>query len=199
MQRDSRKKTKKQVKKTYPDDGRVETSCRLQPDGTGDYTVRPDGTVYLGVYGSVTVAGYDHEPSGGCNPRSIGQANEYLILAAVDPERYSACCLMSAQYNSKKYYVITDGGGYGEQIYQRSPISGNECCSRMPWPMFNGLAPAVASKREHLGRSSEHRTSVRSEQILPVDYVGLTQHGVTLTNYQTIARRSCLREGSTAS
>ena len=83
-------------------------------------------------------------------------------------------------YNSKSYYVITDGAGYGEQIYS-FPIKGNEFVLDA-LANINGL-PAVGSKQHvWVARRTPHCN--QPEQIMQVDYVGLTQHGITQTNYQ---------------
>ena len=84
------------------------------------------------------------------------------------------------QYNSKRYYVVTDGGGNGEQV-TAFPVTGSET-------VFDAIAnigglPVVASKRQiWVARRTPH--AGQPEQILPVDWVGITQHGVTATNYQ---------------
>jgi polysaccharide export outer membrane protein len=83
-------------------------------------------------------------------------------------------------YNSKGYYVITDGAGYGEQI-ARFPFQGYET-------VLDALAavgglPSVGSKHHvWVARRTPH--AGEPDQILPVDYVALTQHGITATNYQ---------------
>ena len=85
-------------------------------------------------------------------------------------------------YNSKAYYVITDGAGFGEQIY-RFPIQGYETVLDA-LANINGL-PAVGSKR-HVWVARRTPNCNQPEQILPVDYIGLTQHGITTTNYQIL-------------
>src|SRR5262249_37848620 len=74
----------------------------------GTHMVRPDGTVNLGVYGSVQVAGLSLDQA--------AQAVRYTVAAVKGyrPERLLVVVDVAA-YNSKKYYVITDGAGYGEQ------------------------------------------------------------------------------------
>src|SRR5207302_10753758 len=73
----------------------------------GEHLVRPDGTISLGSYGSVYVAGM-----------SLGQAkcvvekylSQYLLNPQISVDVFA--------YNSKVYYVITDGGGYGQQVFR---------------------------------------------------------------------------------
>src|SRR5262249_12521943 len=80
----------------------------------GQHLIRPDGTISLGTYGSVYVAGL-----------TLGQAKcvieKYLSQYILDPQ--IAVDVMA--YNSKVYYVIFDGGGFGQQIF-RLPVTGNE-------------------------------------------------------------------------
>jgi protein involved in polysaccharide export with SLBB domain len=86
-------------------------------------------------------------------------------------------------YNSKVYYVITDGGGYGEQVY-RFPITGSETVLDAIGQIY-GL-PAVASKRHiWLARRSPGQ-NCPPDQILPVDWCAITQRGITTTNYQVL-------------
>ena len=131
----------------------------------GQMAVRPDGTIFLGPLGSVTVAA-----------ATVGQAEErvrrHLGMDGVK--------LRVTQFNSKRYYVITDGGGYGEQVYP-FPVTGSETVLDA-LANINGL-PSVASKRNiWVARRSPHAD--HPWQILPVDWIGITQHGITTTNYQ---------------
>lgn len=143
---------------------------------TGSHTVRMDGTVGLGIYGSVALAGL-----------TIDQATRVVrqFIANVKglaPEKlYVVVDVMV--YSSKFYYVITDGGGYGEQVYS-FPITGSETVLDAIG-RINGL-PAVASKRE-IWLARRHPDNVNcADQLLPVDWVGITQHAITLTNYQVL-------------
>src|SRR5258708_13444927 len=85
-------------------------------------------------------------------------------------EKYLAAYLVNPQlsvdmlsYNSKKYYVIFDGGGYGQQVFPL-PITGNEtvldAISRV-----GGLAPASSTKKIILARPSP--VPMPSNQSLP--------------------------------
>jgi polysaccharide export outer membrane protein len=102
-----------------------------------------------------------------------------LRRAGVRPESLIVIVDVLA-YNSKRYYVITDGGGYGEQVFP-FPITGSEKVLDAI-ANINGL-PAVASRRNiWVARRCPHPN--QPWQILPVDWVGITQHGLTETNYQ---------------
>jgi polysaccharide export outer membrane protein len=138
----------------------------------GEHLVRPDGTVGLGKYGSVQVSGMTLEQA--------KTAMEAFLANFFDNPEVS---LDVYAYNSKFYYVITDGGGYGEQIY-RIPLTGNET-------VLDGLSqilglPAVASKhRIWLVRPEEPGAAVC--KAFPVDYPGITRWGLTATNYQLLS------------
>ena len=83
-------------------------------------------------------------------------------------------------YNSKVYYVIFDGAGYGVQVF-RLPITGNEtvldAVSRV-----NGLAAVASKRRMWLARPSP--ANCGANQIMPIDWNAITQSASTATNYQ---------------
>lgn len=151
-------------------------SLPLQPV-FGDYQVRPDGTVFLGIYGSVPVAGYTLSQAA-MTIRSI-LAKQVYPPEGVDPNKMIVL-LDVTQYQSKRYYVILDGGGNGEQVTP-FPITGSETVLDA-LANVNGLH-AVASKR-NIWVARRCPIPGQPEQILPVDWVGITQHGVTATNWQ---------------
>jgi protein involved in polysaccharide export with SLBB domain len=142
---------------------------------TGPHLVRPDGTVGLGSYGSVFVAGM-----------TIEQAKEQIIRLIQTRQTLSAEKIREglkvdvAAFNSKFYYVITDGGGYGEQVI-RVPFTGNEMVLDAV-AQIQGL-PAVASKKQvWIARATPNDHN--HPYILPVDWCGITQRGSAATNYQ---------------
>lgn len=135
----------------------------------GPHLVRPDGTVGLGIYGDVFLAG---------KSRSEAKAaiEQHLASHMQAPE----VTVDVLGYNSKVYYVIADGGGVGDKVY-RLPSTGNEtvldAVSRV-----NGL-PAIASKGQiWIARPSPE--CCRPDQILHVDWDGIAQGAQTCTNYQ---------------
>jgi polysaccharide export outer membrane protein len=135
----------------------------------GEHIVRPDGTISLGTYGSVYVSGLTIDLA---KTAIEGQLSRYLLNPEVTVDVSS--------YNSKAYYIVTDGGGYGEQIY-RFPSTGNETVLDA-LSQINGL-PFVASKnRIWVARPSPAGTGCY--QVLPVDYLAMTRGGATETNYQ---------------
>jgi polysaccharide biosynthesis/export protein len=135
----------------------------------GQHLVTPDGSVRLGLYGSVKIAGM-----------TVNQARSaietHLRRYLQDPE----ISLDVAAYNSKLYYVIYDGGGSGQQIV-RLPVTGNDT-----------VLDAIAQAGGLTAVSSEHKIWVARpaspdapcDQVLPVDWSGITTRGRTATNYQ---------------
>src|SRR5262249_11471295 len=91
-------------------------SLRDQPI-RGQHLVRPDGTLGLGIYGAAYVAGLTLEQAKGVIAYQISQR-----VQDFDARDLAVDVLA---YNSKVYYVITDGGGFGEQVY-RLPVTGYE-------------------------------------------------------------------------
>jgi protein involved in polysaccharide export with SLBB domain len=137
---------------------------------TGEHLVRPDGTISLGVYGSVYVAGLTLA-------EVKQQVEQYLSAFITDPE----VNVDVLGYNSKVYYVITDGGGFGETIV-RLPCTGNETVLDA-LSEINGLSQ-VSSKRIWIARPSP--AGVECAQILDVDYRAIAADGITTTNYQVL-------------
>jgi polysaccharide export outer membrane protein len=156
---------------------------------SGQHLVRPDGTVNLGVYGAVSVAGLTTDQAKEAIRRHVYEQLKVLHASSGgrttvppdDPAKlYVAVDVIG--YNSKAYYVITDGAGFGERIY-RFPIQGNETVLDA-LSNINGL-PEVGSKK-YVWVARRTPNCNQPDQILPVDYIALTQHGITLTNYQIL-------------
>jgi protein involved in polysaccharide export with SLBB domain len=133
----------------------------------GQHLVGPDGTVTLGSYGSVSVVGL-----------TISQAKlaieTHLRQFLENPE----VAVDVFAYNSKVYYVITEGAGLGDGV-TRFPVTGNETVLDAI-ANISGLTE-VSSKRIWIARpvpGSEH------VQVLPVDWQSVTALGASSTNYQ---------------
>jgi polysaccharide export outer membrane protein len=166
----------------------------LQPI-QGQHLVRPDGTISLGVNGVVRVAGLTIEqvkdaiagtlmahtpvktkpdPEDKTGKRRIPTGTRYTleeIKREIDVDVLA--------YNSKFFYVITDGGGYGAQI-TRLPVTGNETVMDA-LAQINGLPPVASKKRVWLARATQ---DPNNPKILPVDYCAMVLKGNALTNYQ---------------
>lgn len=134
----------------------------------GQHIVRPDGTISLGSYGSVYVAGMSLLQA---KQAIESHLSKYLYKPEVSVDVYS--------YNSKFYYVITDFAGSGEQVV-RLPHTGNETVLDAV-SLIGGLS-AVSSKKIWVARPAP--TECGNDQILPVDWCGITRKGQVKTNYQ---------------
>lgn len=154
---------------------------------SGQHLVRIDGSVGLGIWGSVQVAGLTTNQAADAVRRYIYDQikNDPIIdkiAAPVSKPEQLLVVVDVIAYNSKTYFVITDGAGYGEQVYE-FPIQGGETVLSALAKV--GGVPTVGSKRHiWVARRTPHLG--QTEQILPVDYVGTTQQGVTITNYQIL-------------
>ncbi|HYT90829.1 MAG TPA: polysaccharide biosynthesis/export family protein [Gemmataceae bacterium] len=135
----------------------------------GQHLVRQDGTISLGTYGCVYVAGL-----------TLGQLKcvieQHLSKYFLNPQ----ISVDVAAYNSKVYYVITDGGGFGQAIY-RFPITGNETVLDAI-ANIQGLPPVASKRRIQVARPAPCGNGCF--QVLPVDWRAITEGGATCTNYQ---------------
>jgi polysaccharide export outer membrane protein len=148
-----------------------------------EFQVHVDGTVYLGIWGSVSVAGLTKEQAAEAVRQKIAR-KEVLTLPGtqgIKPDTIYVVLDVTA-YASKVYYVITDGGGAGEQVVAR-PIVGSETVTDAI-AAIGGLPP-VSSKRD-IWIARRAPMPGMPEQILPVDWVGTTQYGIAATNYQVM-------------
>ena len=136
----------------------------------GEHLIRPDGTIGLGSYGSVHVAGMTLEEA----KRAI---EAHLSKYVLDPE----VAVDVFSYNSKVYYVITDGAGFGEQVY-RFPSTGNETVLDAI-AQIAGLPPVASRKRIWVARPAPEG---ECEEILAVDWKSITRCGNPMTNYQVL-------------
>jgi polysaccharide export outer membrane protein len=136
----------------------------------GEHLVRPDGTVGLGSYGSVYVAGM-----------TIPQVKAAIEQALAQKLYRPEVSVDIGAFNSKYYYVITDFAGSGEQVV-RLPITGNETVLD-GISQIGGLS-AVSSKKVWIARPAP--AGCTQDQILPVDWRGITRRGQSRTNYQIL-------------
>lgn len=142
-----------------------------------DFQVKPDGFVYLGAYGSVQVSGMTANQAR-LAIRSVLARQISLELGGVIEDRLLVLVDV-VQLNSKYYLVIQDGGGAGETV-TRVPITGKEFVTDAI-SNVGGLREEASKRNIWVARRTP---KLNEEQILPVDWVGMTQWGVTNTNYQ---------------
>jgi polysaccharide export outer membrane protein len=145
------------------------TQFRGMQQVRGPHLVRPDGTVSLGIYGSVRLAGFTLD-------EAKVVLEDHLSQFIEKPE----ISIDIAGYNSSFYYLIFDGAGNGEQV-MRIPVTGNETVLDAI-SQVSGL-PAVAWKRNiWIARP----TVEGEDMILPVAWREITKRGITETNYQLL-------------
>lgn len=135
----------------------------------GEHVVGPDGTVTLGQYGSVAVVGLTLDE---VRCAIAEHLSAYFANPQVSVSVYA--------YNSKAYYIVTQGGGLGDSLV-RLPYTGNETVLDA-LSQINGLS-YVSSSRMWLARPN--RESGASMQI-PIDWEGITQRADVETNYQLL-------------
>lgn len=154
---------------------------------TGERLVRPDGTITLGWYGDVYVAGL-----------TIPEIKEKIIIhlrkflsdealgliaenqngdvEEVPPRESDTVFVDVAAYNSQVYYVSGDVNAPG-----RMPITGNETV--LDALMYaGGLAPTASIPNIRLVRPAPPGSA--KPQVLPVNVAAILQEGDTTTNYQ---------------
>ena len=137
---------------------------------TGEHLVTSDGKVNLGMYGRVRIVGM-----------TIDEAQmaiqEHLSQSLEDPE----ISLDVFGYNSKVFYVITQGAGLGDQVVI-IPSKGNETVLDAIG-QIQGLQ-SNSSTRMWIARPGYNKFG--GDQILPVDWLAVTQRGDISTNYQIL-------------
>ena len=135
---------------------------------SGDYPVQIDGTVNLGRYGIVNVAG-----------KTVAETRE-LLLKHLD--QYFESLQLGVDvigYNSEGYYVIVAELNSAERI-RRFRVTGNETVLDAI-SNLDGLSQ-VSSKTMWVARAVPG--GVHGEQILPVDWDAIARGGVSTANYQ---------------
>lgn len=137
---------------------------------TGQYLVGPDGTINLRQYGVVPLAG-----------KTVTEARlavENHLKQFLDSPQVS---VEVVSYNSKVYYVVTQGAGLGDSVH-RLPVTGSETVLDAI-SNIGGLSQ-VSSKKMWIARPAPHQFGC--QQILPIDWDGIAQGARTETNYQLL-------------
>jgi polysaccharide export outer membrane protein len=136
---------------------------------SGQHLVRPDGTISLGSYGCVYVAGL-----------TLSQARQviegYLGQFLLDPD----IAVDVLAYNSKFIYVIADGAGFGQRAI-RVPATGNETVLDVI-SLIGGIPAPGSRRRIWVARPAPANHACL--QVLPVDWLAIAEGGSTRTNYQ---------------
>jgi polysaccharide export outer membrane protein len=150
----------------------VLSEARAMQQIRGPHLVRPDGSVSLGVYGSVYVDNLTIDEA-----RAAIEAHlaNYLLRPEVAVD--------VSGFNSKVYYVVMDGAGVGEQV-TRLPVTGKATVLDAI-ALVSGLGPV--SSRFHIWVSRPTPGGPCLEQTLKVDWNGIVRRGDPSTNYQLFA------------
>jgi len=136
---------------------------------SGPHLVAMDGTVTLGSYGSVSVIGMTVAQA-----RMAVQEHLKQFFDTVD------ISLEVNGYNSKIYYIVTQGAGLGDGVY-RFPITGNETVLDAI-SQINGLQ-RVSSKRIWVARPTD---TAGGTQRLEVNWEDITANANACSNYQIL-------------
>lgn len=128
----------------------------------GERLVRQDGTINLGFYGELKVAGL-----------TIQEAREKVKEHLAQFIRNPIVNLDVYSYNSKAVYVVADGAGYGNQTV-RLPCTGNETVLDAI-AQIGGLPPVAMKQKIWVARPGCG--------ILPVDWNGIVKKADYSTNY----------------
>jgi polysaccharide export outer membrane protein len=155
---------------------------------SGERLLRPDGTISLGFYGDVFVAGLTLDE---VKEKVVLHLRQYLNdeilgLWRFDPAQnkfvpkeardVDTVFVDVASYNSKFYYVQGDTAATG-----RYPITGNETVLDA-LNNAGGLIPTAAPRNIRLVRPAP--PGACCEQKLPVNLAAIVSAGDTTTNYQ---------------
>lgn len=157
----------------------------------GQHLVKPDGFVNLGIYGEVFLAGRTVEQARDAVAAALlarrvkGKAPADLekpmakedVLSIDDIKRELQVDVLA--YNSKFYFIIIDGGGYGQRVF-RLPFTGNETVLDA-MSQIGGLPEVSSKKNLWIARAT---SCDAPPNILPIDWRGITEFGSARTNYQ---------------
>lgn len=160
------------LRETYSDPQVVVTLTQIaaQQQIAGEHLVAPDGKVNLGAYGRVSVVGLTMEEAKAVIEHHLSQYLESPQIA-----------LDVIGFNSKVFYVITQGAGLGDRVIIL-PSKGNETVLDAIGQV-QGL-DSTSSTRMWIARPG--RNECGGDQILPVDWLAVTQRGDVATNYQVL-------------
>jgi RNA polymerase sigma factor (sigma-70 family) len=156
---------------------------------SGERLVRPDGTISLGFYGDVSVAGLTIPQvkekillhlRGQIPDESLGltQTDEEGNSTPIEPAKSNMVFVDVSAYNSKSYYVQGDVAAPG-----KFPVTGKETVLDAI-NYAGGLIPLSAPQEMCLVRPP--RPGAEHPQVLKVDYDAIVHKGDPRTNYQIL-------------
>ncbi|HZZ82860.1 MAG TPA: polysaccharide biosynthesis/export family protein [Gemmataceae bacterium] len=171
----------------------------------GPYTVRPDGTVGIGIYGAAPVAGLtieearpviartifskmaqepypDRDEKG--NIRKDKDGKPIMVTPPTFDDVLKDLNVNILAYNSSFYYVIVEAAGLGEQVY-RFPVTGNETVLD-GISLIGGLQLYSSPNRIWLARKNGGPNAPLHDSVYPVNWKAITRNGDMNTNWQVM-------------
>jgi polysaccharide export outer membrane protein len=136
---------------------------------SGPHLVRQDGTISLGTYGSVYLAGLTIEQG---RQAIESHLSEFILKPEISIDVYA--------YNSKWYYVIVDRAGYGETI-NRLPITGRDTVLDA---LSNVGGTGFLSSNKNIWLSRPNGQDPNKFQMFPINLPAMVEGGSPGTNYQ---------------
>ncbi len=146
----------------------------------GQFLVRPDGSITIGVYGTVHVAGLTLDDAKSAIAEKLSKKLKPYTVTDPDDKKVTIdvadeIVVDMVEFASKYCYLIADGGGNGASV-ARIPINGSDTVLDA-LGKIGGLPPQAAKKKIWLARPSTH-------QLLPIDWRAISQGVQVASNYQ---------------
>ncbi len=146
------------------------TQLAAQQQIIGEHLVAPDGKVNLGTYGRVRVVSMTIEEARAAIESHLSQYLE-------DPQ----VSIDVLGYNSKVYYVVTQGAGLGDRV-TILPATGSETVL----DAIGQIQGLESNQSTRMWVARPGKNNCQGDQLLPVDWLAVTQRGDTTTNYQLL-------------
>lgn len=138
---------------------------------TGPHLVRQDGTVNMGLYGSVYVTDMTLEDA---RKTIEDHLSKYVLKPQISLDVYI--------YNSKWYYIIMDRAGYGQTIF-RLPITGRETVLDA---LSNAFGTTFFGSNRYLWLARPNGQDPSKYQMFPINLQAIVKGGSPETNYQLL-------------
>jgi len=144
---------------------------RALPELGGEHLVGQDGTVNMGTYGEVFVAGLTIAETREAIEKHLGKYFENPKVA-----------VYITGYNSKNIYLVVDGGGNGYSI-SRTPITGIETVLDV-LADIGGVSGGSSTYSIWIARP--RGDDAGCDQIIPINIMDIVKRGRSATNYQLL-------------
>jgi polysaccharide export outer membrane protein len=138
---------------------------------SGIHLVRQDGTISLGLYGSVNVTNLTLE-------QARHAIEEHLSQFVQRPE----VAVDVYVYNSKWYYIILDRAGQGQSVY-RLPITGKETVLDA---LSNTFGTTAFPSYKEFWLARPNGADPNKFQLFPINWLAITMGASPATNYQLL-------------